>query len=68
MELKSINSVVHRYIVGCRSVVQLGGLILGDLREVLLRLRLVSLFYSMEVPLKLKKIHLFDFVVTLFPV
>ena len=41
------------FIVGCRSVVQLGGLVPVD-PWVPLRLRLVSLFYSMKVPLRLK--------------
>ena len=42
------------YIVGCRDVVQLGGLVPGYPWEVSLRLMLVSLFYSLNVPLKLK--------------
>ena len=43
------------YIVSCHGVVQLRGLVLGCPKEVPLRLWLVSLFYSMKVPLKLKK-------------
>ena len=49
---------MHRlptYIVSCHGVVQLRGLVLGCPKEVPLRLWLVSLFYSMKVPLKLKK-------------
>ena len=42
------------YIVGCRGVVQLGGLIPVYPWEAQLKLRLVSLFYSLKVPLKLK--------------
>ena len=42
------------YIVGCRGVVQLEGLILDYPWEVPLRLRLVSLFYLLKIPLKLK--------------
>ena len=34
------------YIVGCQGGVQLGGLVLGFLRLVPLRVRLVSLFFS----------------------
>ena len=40
------------YIVGCQGVVQLGGLVPGCSMEVALRLRLISLFYSMKVPIK----------------
>ena len=36
------------YIVGCHGVVQLGGLVPGYPWEVPLRLRLVSLFYSLK--------------------
>ena len=42
------------YIVGCRGVVQLGGLFPGYTLEVPPRLSLVRLFYSPKVPLKLK--------------
>ena len=48
---------MHRlttYIVSCHGVVQLRGLVLGCPKEVPLRLWLVSLFYSLKVPLKLK--------------
>ena len=55
-------------IVGCRCEAQLGDLVLGFHWEVPLRLRLVSLFYSLKVPLKLKKNkgQMLDFVVTLY--
>ena len=56
-------------MVGCRGVGQLGGLLPCPVysREVLLRLRLVGLFYSLKVPFKAEnKEHLFIFVVTLY--
>ena len=48
----SINFLI--YIVSCQGVVQLRGLVPAYPWEIPLRLMLVSLFYSMEVPLKLK--------------
>ena len=42
------------YIVGCCGIVQLGGLIPGLCQKIPLRLRIVTLFYILKVPLKLK--------------
>ena len=42
------------FMVGCLGVVQLGGLVMSLCQEIPLRLRLVSLFYSLNVPLKSK--------------
>ena len=46
--------LIKKYIVDCQGVVQLGGLVLGYPWEVPLRLKLISLFSSLKVPLKLK--------------
>ena len=40
------------YTISYRGLVQLGGLVLGSPRLVLIRLRLVSLFYSLKVKIK----------------
>ena len=42
------------YIVGCRGVVQLGGLVLGSPGLVPLRLRLASFFFSLRSTLVFK--------------
>ena len=48
---------VFRYIVSSQGDVQLGGPVLAGAIEVPLSLRLLSLFYSLKVPLKLKEIR-----------
>ena len=56
----SLSNIITKFIVGCRGVVPLGGLVLGYPEELPLRLSLVSLFYSLRVPLKLKIFALGD--------
>ena len=46
----SSHLAIAEYIVGCRGVVQLGGLVLGYPGLVPLRLRLFNLFFSLKVP------------------
>ena len=47
-------TMMIKYIVGSRSIVQLGGPEWACAKEVPLRLRLVGLFYSLKVLLKSK--------------
>ena len=51
---KSIKWESVTYIVGCRGVVQARGLVPGYSWKVPLRLRFVSILYSLKVPLQLK--------------
>ena len=44
-----------KYKVDCQGVVQIGGLVLGYPWEVPVRLRLISLLYSLKFSLELKK-------------
>ena len=44
----------YKYLVGCGVVVQLRGLVLGNPWGIPQRLMLISLFFSLKIPLKLK--------------
>ena len=51
LQAKSSLYFTSSYIVDCQGVVYLEGLVVGSPRSVQLRLRLISLFYSLRVPL-----------------